>query len=374
MYNKIRDYVFFKLRHDHAEDHLEKKEEIIANISDRYDALYEQTKDQDYAYVEAIKTVGDFSSEINEEEAYKPQLAEMLLVSATVLSVIALLATLLSGLAGVILVGVSMTLYAVGATYLYQYSQFIQTEQYDISKYHRFIDKTFSYMKTNFTFWAISLSLILARLIYHFMLGITAISTMNNLMVEDLFSIFFLTAIGFFIVLAIVGFIFYRLYIRLMEKYKDLTGKDDVQSVALKARTFIGKKTKKVEENHNIFTSKWFYPSIYGIVVIVLLLDILSVMSAYSGSVRPLPSMVIIVNVMLILFNIVISIFFIVRMIKKHLLLPMIQIVVAFFVTLIWVFSDFRMSGSINGQLYFFVGLIFLVLLIIDYIKNVNSR
>ncbi|NLD49364.1 MAG: hypothetical protein GX660_19580, partial [Clostridiaceae bacterium] len=79
MHNKIREYVFFKLRNDHSNDHLEKKEEIISNIIERYDELFQRSNDEEYAYVEAIKTIGEFIDEGDlDEGAYKPEFAEML--------------------------------------------------------------------------------------------------------------------------------------------------------------------------------------------------------------------------------------------------------------------------------------------------------
>jgi hypothetical protein len=368
MHKKIKDYVWFKLRNDHSSDHLEKKEEISSNIMERYDELFEQSNDEENAYVEAIKTIGEFVEEDVEQVAYKPEFAEMLLVSATVLSIISLLATLLSAVAGIIIVGTSITLYAVGAVYLYQYSKFTANEEYDIQKYQTFLNKTFSYMKTNFIFWSLSLSLIISQLIYSIVLVIATISTINNMSIEDFFGVYFFSILGFFIVLAIIGSMFISLYRKLMKKYTDLTGDDDVQSVGMKARIFLGKRS---ERKTNWFLNKWFYSAINIIVIIFLILDIIGTSSFYNDDYNNLVNLVLVLNSSFIVFYGVVTALYLLGKIKRRLLVPFFNVLSSVTMFLIWiVVNDIARTGSFAGPFFFIAGIVFIILLIIDYSMN----
>ncbi|AIO18831.1 hypothetical protein KQ51_00952 [Candidatus Izimaplasma bacterium HR1] len=370
MHKKIREYVDFKLKSDHSEDHEEKKEEIISNIIDRYDELYEKTKDKSYSYVEAIKTFGDFPADSTDEDSYKPLVAEMFLVSATVISVISLIVTLLSGVAGAIVVGISITLYAVGAVYLYQYSKFIQREEYDIQKYTSFIDKVFSYMKTNFVFWAISLSLIFTRMIYGIVVLFATVMTMDTLGIEDFYGIITFSVIGFLIVFAIIGSLFIGLYRRLIKKYTDLSGNNDVKSIGLKAKEFI---THNYTQKKNIFLRKWFYPVLHLIISLILLIDINVVSDSSEYEWYVLSRFFIIENLIIICLYLLLTILIVLGKIKYHLLIPIINILISVIVFIVWIaLESTRSISSVNGPIFFFVGIVFILLFIIDF--NLNRK
>ncbi len=369
MYTKIREYVNFKLRNDHSDDHKEKKEEIISNIIERYDELLHKTNDESYSYIEAINTIGDFAEESKEEDNYKPELAEMLLISATVLSVISLIVTLLSGVAGAIITGISITLYSVGAVYLYQYSKFVQVEEYDISKYNTFIDKAFSYMKTNFIFWALSFSLIFSRMIYSFVFLIASLIAFNNLRIEDLYGVYAFSIIGFLIVLSIISSIFIRFYRRLMMKYTDLTGKKDVKSVGSKAKEFISSGFKL---KSNFFSSKWFYPSLHLIVIILLILDTNIVSDNSVHNWYHYSNFLITENIVIISLYLILTLLFLLNKIKNHIILPLFNILVSIIVFIIWIGFGYAGTNisSFNGLIFFCIGIVFILLFIIDFSLN----
>ncbi len=365
MYTKIREYVNFKLRNDYSSDVEEKKEEIISNIIERYDALYEKTQDESYSYIEAIKNIGEFSEE-KEENQYKPQFAEMLLVSATVLSVISLIATFLNGVAGIIVIGVSMSLYAVGAMYLYQYSKFVQSEEYDITKYHAFIDKSFSYAMTNFTFWAISLSLIFSRIIYGFLISLLVLTVTGD--PEAVLSILLISVIAFLIALTIVGAVFIGLYRKLMKKYTDLTGKEQVITVGQRVKQFMGKSSS---EKGNIFLSSWFYPIFHFIIVIFLIADIIHI---YDRTYNPnivYNELFLIENFTLIFLYVAITFLHIAGRIKHHMIVPLFTLGISITGFIFWlIMANSYYISSFNGEVFFFVGIIFLFLTILDFAIN----
>ncbi len=358
------------MRSDRSKDHEEKKDEIISNIIDRYVEMYKDTKDKSYSYVEAIKTFGEFPTDSNDEDSYKPQVAEMFLVSATVISVISLIVTLLSGVAGAIVVGISITLYAVGAVYLYQYSKFIRREEYDIQKYTSFIDKVFSYMKTNFVFWAISLSLIFTRMIYGIIVLFATAMTMDSLRIEDFYGILVFSVIGFLIVFAIISSLFIGLYRRLMKKYTDLSGNNDVKSIGLKAKEFI---THNYTQKKNIFLRKWFYPVLHLIISVILLTDInvVSVSAEYEW--YAISQFFIVENLVIICLYLLLTILIVLDKIKYHLIIPIINILISVTVFVIWIaLESSRRISSVNGPIFFFAGIAFILLFIVDF--NLNRK
>lgn len=146
MYNKIKSYVSYQLRFDSSTDKDEKIEEITANIFDKYEELLKESNNPEQAYIEAIKTMGDFGQE-NQEKTHDPNIAEMLILTRTILSVFGLLLTFISTIAGGIVIALSIISYAVGAMYLYQKSQYIKKEEFDLDKHKHYLTKIFFIFK-----------------------------------------------------------------------------------------------------------------------------------------------------------------------------------------------------------------------------------
>jgi hypothetical protein len=269
---------------------------------------------------------------------------------------------------GVVIVGISITLYAVGAVYLYQLSKFTESKEYDIKKYQNFLDKTFSYMKTNFTFWAISLSLIIAQLIYGILLMIVTLQAIDNMNVQDMFGIYYVSILGFFIVSAIIGSLFISLYRKLMKKYSELSGNDDIQSVSMKAKTFLG---KTGQNKRNIFLSRWFYPVLNVVIILFLIADISVTTRSYTAALEGAVNVVLIMNSFFIVLYLVITVTYVLNVIKQHLLLPIFNIgsSIVFF-SIWWIVADIQGTNSINAPFFFFSGILFIILLVIDYSVN----
>ncbi len=368
MYNKIRDYVNFKLRNDRSKDHLEKSEEIISNLSERYDELYQKTSDKEFAYIETIKTIGDFIEEESSEASYKPEIAEMMLISATILSVIGLIATMISNVVGIVIVGISITLYAVGAVYLYQLSKFSEREEYDIDKYQLFLNKTFSYMKTNFTFWALSLSLMITSIIYSMLITITIADTLSSIDIDDLYAIYLFSAGVFVIILAIIGSIFILIYRKLMRKYRELSGQDDVESIGMKAKNFLSNKSY---ERKRIFNSKYFYPVLNGLAIIFLIYDLTHTLRTYVFYQRNIVRFIVILEGILIVLYLTVTILNLFKIIKYRKILPIFNIFVSIAVLLICYIADnIQVTESIIAPFYLIWGILFVIILFIDYIRD----
>lgn len=377
MHKKIEEYVQFKLRNDHTEDSLEKKEEIISNLIERYDDYLKRTNDEEQSYIETIKTIGDFIDEEDEEINYRPELSEMFLVSASVLAIISLLAVFLNSLVGLIIVGISISLYSVGALYLYQKSKFYETVEFNVRKYRLFLDKTFSYMKTNFTFWAITLTLVITQLIYQFLLWIVAVTTVANYTAgeipditttDDIWYVYVFVVLGFIITFSIIGSFFIVLYRRLMKKYKELSGNSDIQSVGEKAKTFLG---NKQTSKSNIFKSKWLYPSLNVIILILLLVDIDTTASYVTQDLVGTVNMVNTISITLVTLYLALNITYFLQVLKNHFILPIFNVVVSIGIITMWfTVEEVSLTRSFQGGIYFVTGIVFLLLLLFDFLVN----
>src|SRR5690554_6936637 len=140
MKEKIRQYVNYQFRFDKREEIEEIKEEITANLIDRYNEYLDSGKSTEQAYIEAIKSMGDFSdnpeNDISSEYSIKPSIPDILLLCSTILSIFGLLIILFSNVTGTIVTVISIVLFSGSAYYLYSYSQYIRKEEMNIEKHN----------------------------------------------------------------------------------------------------------------------------------------------------------------------------------------------------------------------------------------------
>ncbi len=147
MHDKIRQYVNYQFRFDERNDIEELKEEIIANLIDRYEEYRQKGLTEEEAYIEAIKSMGDFSqheyNKISEEYSIKPQIPDILLMCGAILSIFGMILTLFNGIVGTIITAISILLFSGSAYYLYSYSQYIRKQHMDIEKHNLLLTKIF---------------------------------------------------------------------------------------------------------------------------------------------------------------------------------------------------------------------------------------
>jgi hypothetical protein len=273
MKNKIREYVYYQLRFDEDKGNEELKEEIISNINDRYDEIFEKTKDDNIAYIRAIKTMGDFTEGKNLESAksaYKPSIPEMFLIAGVILAIFGVIIVFFSNIAGGIITMLSIVSFSVGSNYIYQESQYIKNVEFDIEKHNDYLTKIFSYMKTCFVFWAIGISYLLAAIVNGIITSISIIDSVGTLDLDTFRMIFILSIVVFVVVFIILLAIFKNVYDRLISKYYELTGNIDINSKIRDAQNFIGL-NKSEKKDTNILTKVWFYPSITSLAIIIML-------------------------------------------------------------------------------------------------------
>lgn len=271
MEEKIKNYVNYQFRFDNRDGIENLKEEIIANLIDRYHENIKVGKNPEEAYVEAIKSMGDFSenkiNDIPEEFSVKPSIPDILLMSGAILSVFGLIITLFSAICGAIITAISIILFSGSAYYLYSYSQYVRKQYMDIEKHNMLLKKIFKYMKTSFVFWAISLSWIMASLVMSFITRLILIDpTFINF--ENLGVYLLVYAILFVVSLIIFLLIFRNIYNRIMNNYYFLTGTTNLKGKIREGYEFLyGDSSIKLKRP--IILSKNFMP-ILGIIMILL--------------------------------------------------------------------------------------------------------
>ena len=237
MNEKLKSYVDYYFRFDEREDIEEVKAEVLGNLIDRYEEYLEKY-DEEKAYVEAIKSMGDFK--VNDDIVEDPLLVDTGLLISLVTAIFALIGILFNNILGVVLVMVSISLFVASAYILVGKAKVFIEEEKDIerSKYH--LQKIFSYMKASFTFWSITLSLLGAKLLYSVVLSMAFLGGMNNGFYEEDFVILLVLSFVVFLLLLVVLLVLSRvIYARLMHQYYLMTGDQDVESKVQKGLSFI---------------------------------------------------------------------------------------------------------------------------------------
>jgi hypothetical protein len=362
MIKKIREYVNYQLRFDHSEDVEEKKEEIIANITDRYEEILKDTHDRQYAYIEAIKSMGDFTSNSTEiQDSYKPKAAEMFLLSGLILAVFSLLLMMFNPVIGGIVVMLSIVFFSTGAMYLYQESQYVKDKEFDIDKHHAYLKKVFAYMKTCFTFWSISISLLITLLLYGLITSLIVLNASNNFIgYEEFKIIIFISAIIFIFIFIILMLVFRSIYNRLSNKYFKLTGEETIVSIGKKAKAFL--------DTDNINNTKSPLAKVYPIYVLIfsgLIFVVLIVLLFILDEVRGVYPFIIALSFMIVITNIILALAGLLGKVNIKFLVPIVYIMSS-------VFFGYIFLLGIIGLLSLLSGIVLTILLVIDFVGNLS--
>lgn len=267
MEEKIRQYVNYRFRFDRRPDVDELKEEIIANLIDRYHEKLNEGKMEEEAYREAIQSMGNFSDQdhVPYEYSFKPSLFDLFQVIAVITSVFSVIATLLSITFGTTLVLISMLFFGMAAYYFYSYSQYVRKEELDIPKHHLLLRKIFRDIKTNFVFWAISLSIIFTHII---MKWIQILTLKQIETIDDLNGWFRQIFVIFIFLLLIFAILFRIIYKKLMWRYTQLTGEKLMDKTVKNSLHFVFGKAY----NANLTLSKKTFYSLNMLVILTQLI------------------------------------------------------------------------------------------------------
>lgn len=246
MKKKIESYIAYEFRNiEKTDEVLEAMEEAYANLSDLYDDLIAKGKDQEEAYIETIKRLGEFSKEFTKKEkveyAVKPKWADTLLVISVVFGIASLPALFLNLLIGSLLLMVSAGCFSVSAYFLYENANFALVEKKDLYYHNHTLEKIYKFVRLNKNFWMISISLIIAlvfnKLIIELFSWVFYIATPEfdvDLLIDfetrakPLFALLL-----FIIILPICLIVGQKQYNKALRKYVDLTGNTHIGKKAI---------------------------------------------------------------------------------------------------------------------------------------------
>ncbi len=246
MKKKIESYIAYEFRNiEKTDEVLEAMEEAYANLSDFYDDLIAKGKDQEEAYIESIKRLGEFSKEFTKKEkveyAVKPKWADTLLVISVVFGIASLPVLFLNLLIGSLLLMVSAGCFSVSAYFLYENANFALVEKKDLYYHNHTLEKIYKFVRLNKNFWMISISLIIAlvfnKLIIELFSWVFYIATPEfdvDLLIDfetrakPLFALLL-----FIIILPICLIVGQKQYNKALRKYVDLTGNTHIGKKAI---------------------------------------------------------------------------------------------------------------------------------------------
>ncbi|MCF7927238.1 MAG: permease prefix domain 1-containing protein [Candidatus Izimaplasma sp.] len=234
MKNKIINYVNYQFRFDEREDIEEIKQEIIANLIDRYQDLRKEGLEEEPAYIEAIKHMGDITEtkETKVDEIYqeKPSWSLIAMVTVTILAVSAVLISLFSSFIGLLVTILSITFFGTASYNLYATSQYKRAEYLDIDKQKTNLNTIMKYFRTNYLPWSISFSISLTGLCLQVMFLLTA-ESLTTIVSQGIFQfIIVVFIIGLIIFLTLI-LLFKNIEKKLYKRYKFITGETVPSSI-----------------------------------------------------------------------------------------------------------------------------------------------
>lgn len=256
MKEKIKIYVDHYFRFDRRPDLDHLKAEIISNLSDKYDELIESGVDSEKAYIDVIKSMGDFNPPMDDtvpiEFTELPATAEYTLPTSAIISIFAVIFMFFNTLIGGVTTAISIVLYAVGGYYLYAKAMHVKAKQLDIELHKTYLAKIFTYMKTAFFFWTVNLSYLLALIGQYVMKQVILLFRPNMEADPDAWLNFIRTAniasiIIFFVAFIVLMTVSYVIYKKLKYQYTLLTGETILKGKVRTSIDFLSEAPTKVK-------------------------------------------------------------------------------------------------------------------------------
>ncbi|MBW4258551.1 hypothetical protein KTG15_12775 [Methanobacterium sp. YSL] len=256
MKDKIKIYVDHYFRFDRRPDLDHLKAEIISNLSDKYDELIESGVDSEKAYIDVIKSMGDFNPPMDDtvpiEFSELPATPEYTLPTSAIISIFAVIFMFFNTLIGGITTAISIVLYAVGGYYLYAKAMHVKAKQLDIELHKTYLAKIFTYMKTAFFFWTVNLSYLLALIGQYVMKQVILLFKPDMEADPDAWLNFIWTAniasiLIFFVAFIVLVIVFYLIYKKLKYQYTLLTGETILKGKVRTSIDFLNEAPSKVK-------------------------------------------------------------------------------------------------------------------------------
>ena len=228
MEEKLRKFVEYHYRFNDARDKDQKIEEVYNKLLVQYNTLKDRYGDEERAYRETISHIDAFADverEIRSEYTRGPRFYDVGMVLALVVSVFAMLAFFIAASLAFVLTVISIMLFSGSGYYIYHQAQYEKNVNGDIDRFDHYLDRSFSFLRTAFIFWAITFTILFGQLIadmFLFMEGLSdPFNTFTNF--EQFVMLYF---ISFTISAAATGVLFYLLYDRFHLHYRRISGKD----------------------------------------------------------------------------------------------------------------------------------------------------
>lgn len=233
MHQKIMNYVNYQFRFDKRE-HIEMiKQEMIANLIDRYNDLINQGYSEKDAYIETVKRVGniDETKDLKVDEIYiqKPTWALIVMITVSVLAIGGLLVSIISNLYGLLITLGSICLFATASYALYADSQHKRALEHDIDSQKTYFQAILKTYNKNYVIWSITIAIVFSSVILNLIFLVSPDSISKIVLDGNLgqvVAVFFIMWIIIFLILFAIlksfqGFLY--------KKYVHITGDFDQQ-------------------------------------------------------------------------------------------------------------------------------------------------
>jgi|GEM_PF-3104482 len=231
MERRIERYVRHQLRHLSKEERKGHFETISTELIDRYHQAKSEGKSEREAYLEAISAIETVAGIPLPDARFSvpPRAEDAALFVGAALAGGALLVALFNVLAGTILLVASIATFGTGAFFTFSAAEYLKRQGKDKEQYPLKLRKLFSYMRSCFGFYTVTLAFLTAYLIGRtYLIGRLGALGLDpvHLRQADFLYVVGLSVIVFIAALAVFGFLFAFLYRKLGEHYELLTGED----------------------------------------------------------------------------------------------------------------------------------------------------
>lgn len=228
MHEKIKNYIHYQFRFDQRENIEMIKQEMIANLIDRYDDLIKQGYSEKEAYIETVKRVGnvDETKELKVDEIYheKPTWALISMITVSVLAIGGLLISIISNLYGLIITVISICLFATASYALYADSQYKRALEHDIDSQKTYFQNILKTYNKNYVIWSITIAIVFSSVVLNLIFLLSTESISGIMLEGNLGQIVVVFFILWFVIFLILFAILKSFQGSLYKKYIQITG------------------------------------------------------------------------------------------------------------------------------------------------------
>ncbi len=228
MQQKIVDYVNYQFRFDQRENVEAIKQEMIVNLTDRFQDLVDQGLDEKAAYIETVKRLGHIEetieSQVNPLYIEKPTRSLIAMITVSVLAIGGLVLSVISNLVGLIVTLGSVGVFATASYALYADSQHKRAIEYDIDcqkTYFKSIMKTFN---QNYVIWSLTVAIVFSGVVLNLIFMVSSDNLSEIILAGNLNQVILVYFLLWFFSFSVLFAILRSLQGILYQKYIHITG------------------------------------------------------------------------------------------------------------------------------------------------------